>query len=243
MSGISEHKFVPGYTGMTCDHMYMNSLDDPAQCGLPGDHPLHVDKVATPKAETICTHCGELAGYSPSCGYCFDPAKYEDALRQLRDRGITGKFHSTQCLENEPAPCICGTDAINLNNIKENIMPQRVEDIEQLPLHAEATAKLEKDRITRELIDGRVALYGEPVEGFKRIAQVWSGILGTEVSATDVCLCMIGMKAVRANVTPDYSDNIDDIAGYRDIYLQIMGDDMIRARTGAEYWEEMERRG
>lgn len=126
--------------------------------------------------------------------------------------------------------------------IKENTMPQQADDINELALHNQVKAEIEEQNNVKELIDGRVALYGEPIEGFKRIAQVWSGILGTEVSATDVCLCMIGMKAVRANVSPDYSDNTDDIEGYRDIYLKIMGDDMVHARTGSEYWAEKKRR-
>lgn len=170
MSAISRHKFVPGYSGMSCDHMYINSSGDPAQCGYPGEDPIHIKN-------------------------------------------------------------------------KEITMPQQADEVHELPLHAAAQQQVEQENNVKELIDGRVALYGEPVEGFKRIAQVWSGILGTEVSATDVCLCMIGMKAVRANVSPDYSDNTDDIEGYRDIYLKIMGDDMIQARTGAEYWAEKKRRG
>lgn len=88
-----------------------------------------------------------------------------------------------------------------------------------------------------EVIDGRVSVYGEPVEGFCRIAQVWSGILGREVSATDVALCLIGMKAVRTQVTPNYSDNSDDIEGYLDIFRKIVGEDMIHARSVTEYLE------
>src|SRR5690606_14480535 len=56
-----------------------------------------------------------------------------------------------------------------MTNEKETAMPQQVDD---LPILTEAKAKVEKDNNVRELIDGRVALYGEPVECFERIAQV-----------------------------------------------------------------------
>jgi hypothetical protein len=86
-----------------------------------------------------------------------------------------------------------------------------------------------------EVIDQRVAVYGEPVNGFVRIAQVWSGILGFEVQPAQVPLCLIGMKAVRASITPDYSDNSDDIEGYLDIFRKVVGDDMIQARSVTDY--------
>lgn len=86
-----------------------------------------------------------------------------------------------------------------------------------------------------ELIDGRESVYGDPVEGFGRIAQVWSGILGVPVSPPQVALCLIGLKAVRASNTPDYSDNSDDIEGYLDIFRKVVGDQMIHARTVSEY--------
>lgn len=87
----------------------------------------------------------------------------------------------------------------------------------------------------KEVIDRRVEVYGDPTETFVRIAQVWTGILGHEVTAYDVPLLLIGMKAVRTQVTPDYSDNSDDIDGYLDIFRKLVGPDMVEARSVAEY--------
>lgn len=92
--------------------------------------------------------------------------------------------------------------------------------------------------VVADVIDGRISVYGEPVEGMARAAQIWSGILGTEVNATDVALCLIGYKLMRAAITPDYSDNADDIEGYLDIFRKIVGDDMIVARNVADYLEQ-----
>lgn len=102
----------------------------------------------------------------------------------------------------------------------------------------------ERDGFLGEVIDRRVQVYGDPVDSFARIAQVWSGILGHTVNAVDVPLMMVGLKAVRAQVMPDYSDNSDDIDGYMDIFRTLVGDDMIEARSVNEFiaqkWPEPE---
>lgn len=96
----------------------------------------------------------------------------------------------------------------------------------------------EREGVVGEVIDRRVQVYGNPVETFARIAQVWSGIIGHTVNAVEVPLMMAGMKMVRAQVMPDYSDNSDDIAGYLDIFRQLVGEDMIHARTVNEFIEK-----
>lgn len=93
----------------------------------------------------------------------------------------------------------------------------------------------ERDGHLGEVIDRRVQVYGNPVETFARIAQVWSGIIGHEIQPCEVPLMMAGMKMVRAQVMPDYSDNSDDIDGYMVIFRELIGDDMIHARTVDEY--------
>jgi hypothetical protein len=100
----------------------------------------------------------------------------------------------------------------------------------------------ERTALLGEVIDQRVAVYGNPVDTFARVAQIWSGILDTEVSAHDVALCMMGYKILRTQVCPDYSDNSDDIAGYLDIFQQIVGDDMVHARSVPEYVKAKARR-
>jgi hypothetical protein len=86
-----------------------------------------------------------------------------------------------------------------------------------------------------EFIDERSRVYGEPVDCWSRVAQVWSGVLDAEVSAADAVLCMIALKLVRTAITPDYSDNSTDIGGYLEIFRRIIGDDMIEASTVDEY--------
>jgi hypothetical protein len=84
-------------------------------------------------------------------------------------------------------------------------------------------------------IDERSRVYGEPVDCWSRVAQVWSGILDAEVSAADAVMCMMALKLVRTAITPDYSDNSTDIGGYLEIFRRIIGDDMVEASTVDEY--------
>ena len=93
--------------------------------------------------------------------------------------------------------------------------------------------------IPEEVVDGRTSVYGDPTETFSRIAQVWSGILGHTVNPTDVPLCLMGMKIIRTTQAPNYSDNSDDIEGYLDIFRKLVGEDMIHARSVAEYLNEL----
>lgn len=92
--------------------------------------------------------------------------------------------------------------------------------------------------ILGEIDDVRTKVYGDPVDTYRRVAQVWSGILGHTVQPLEVPLLMAGLKLVRTQVSPDYSDNSDDIDGYIDIFRQIVGPDMIDARTVREYIEQ-----
>lgn len=92
--------------------------------------------------------------------------------------------------------------------------------------------------LVREVIDGRIQVYGDPVVGFTRIAEVWTGILGFRVEPEQVPLMLSGMKLVRTSITPEYSDNSDDVDGYMDIFRRVMGDRIIHARTVDEYLEK-----
>jgi hypothetical protein len=45
----------------------------------------------------------------------------------------------------------------------------------------------------------------------------------------------MGYKLGRTAITPDYSDNVDDIDGYEDIFRTLIGDEMIQARDTKAY--------
>lgn len=94
----------------------------------------------------------------------------------------------------------------------------------------------------QKIVSDRVGVYGDPTESFERVAKVWSGILGFEVHAWQVPLCQAGLKLVRTNYAPDYSDNSDDVDGYMDIFRQVIGDDMVLAKTVTDYLQEKEKR-
>jgi hypothetical protein len=99
---------------------------------------------------------------------------------------------------------------------------------------AEAQA-VERDGNLGEVIDRRIQVYGGIEESWSRIAQVWSGIAGFEITASTAALMMIGLKSVRATYAPDYADNSDDVEGYLDIFRKLVGEDMIHVRSVNEY--------
>lgn len=66
-----------------------------------------------------------------------------------------------------------------------------------------------------ELIDGqRADDYGDASESFARLSRIWSGILGQEVTAAQVALCLAGLKLSRLAATPTHADSWVDLAGY-----------------------------
>ena len=73
------------------------------------------------------------------------------------------------------------------------------------------------------LLEQRGSSWGNAASTHSRIAQVWSGILDTEVTAGQVALCMAGLKLVRASVNPDDPDSFDDAEVYIDIARQCFG--------------------
>jgi hypothetical protein len=70
--------------------------------------------------------------------------------------------------------------------------------------------------------------YGHPFEDFSRTAQIWSAILGTEVTPENVALCMVGLKISR-EVNRPKRDNIVDGAGYFET-LQMVKDERKRRK-------------
>ncbi len=65
-----------------------------------------------------------------------------------------------------------------------------------------------------ELVSGdRQDAYGHPLDNLTRASKIWSVILGCEVSAEQVALCMVGMKIAR-EVNQSKPDTVVDGIGY-----------------------------
>lgn len=66
-----------------------------------------------------------------------------------------------------------------------------------------------------KIVDGeRRKVYGEPKDEFPKIAAMWSAIIGTPITAQQVCLCMIAGKLLRLASTPKHRDSLVDVCGY-----------------------------
>ena len=65
-----------------------------------------------------------------------------------------------------------------------------------------------------EMVSGeRQDAYGHPLDNFTRASKIWAVILGCEVSAEQVALCMVGMKIAR-EVNQSKPDTAVDGIGY-----------------------------
>ena len=65
------------------------------------------------------------------------------------------------------------------------------------------------------LVNGaRAQDYGDAYDNHERIANMWSVLLGTNVTVSQVYQCMVAVKLARLIVTPDHEDSWVDICGY-----------------------------
>lgn len=72
----------------------------------------------------------------------------------------------------------------------------------------------------RRAIRERRQQHGEPGEHFKAVAGVWSILLGHEVTAHQVCLCLAAQKLIRES-HQHLDDNLTDAVGYLDCLHEI----------------------
>jgi hypothetical protein len=67
----------------------------------------------------------------------------------------------------------------------------------------------------KKLINGdRHDDYGSAEQNHERIAAIWSAVLGVNVEAWQVALCMAGVKMARLAFDPTKEDSWVDLAGY-----------------------------
>ena len=95
-----------------------------------------------------------------------------------------------------------------------------------------------KNEDTKELLNSRESTYGNVVDNAQRVANMWNGYLGTDIiTAADMMMMMALYKAYRFKVTPDYSDNINDVLGYAEIVRNVQRETggLIDAETVKEY--------
>lgn len=71
--------------------------------------------------------------------------------------------------------------------------------------------------------------YGHPLDDFSRTGALWSAVLGVDVTAEQVALCMALVKISRLCNTPDHWDSVVDLAGYANCYGMVLTE---RARRG-----------
>lgn len=77
-----------------------------------------------------------------------------------------------------------------------------------------------------DLMDGeRAKDYGDAYEMHRRIAAGWSEILGVDVAAHEVALCMAWLKISRLVETPGHEDSYVDLVAYGSLAGEIQARD------------------
>lgn len=78
---------------------------------------------------------------------------------------------------------------------------------------AEVVEHIEQE--ARRLVHGeRAQTYGHPRGDFDIVANLWSALLGVEVTAEKVAILMIAFKLARLSKTPTHRDSKVDVIGY-----------------------------
>ncbi len=71
-----------------------------------------------------------------------------------------------------------------------------------------------------ELVDGdRQQDYGHPIDNHTRTAKMWSALLGVEVTAEQVCLCMVALKMSRQCHKPGRDNLVDGCGWLRNVEI------------------------
>ena len=87
---------------------------------------------------------------------------------------------------------------------------------------------MKRDKLLDEaknLVNGpRAKDYGDAYENHERVAQLWSTILGQDVSVSQVYQCLMALKLARLIVSPTHTDSWVDIAGYASLGGEIKDD-------------------
>ena len=100
---------------------------------------------------------------------------------------------------------------------------------------------------TKDLLDGRSATYGNRIINMESAAEMVNSYLaGVEqregkriIDGADFAMIMVLYKIYRFAVAPNYGDNIDDIEGYTAIARELLGDNLVAAKSAEEYQKSL----
>lgn len=104
--------------------------------------------------------------------------------------------------------------------VREKVLQSGDEDLP--PLGSMPASGEEMLRQAAQTVEERRKTYGDPIPHFRAVAKRWSLRFGQEITAAQVVLCMIDLKAERLDHDPTHADSILDIAGYAAILQEIV---------------------
>jgi len=96
--------------------------------------------------------------------------------------------------------------------------------VERINEDATVTSRYQLLQRAADTVAARGKNYGTPASNFERVAVLWTGILGMEVSSTDVALMMVALKLARLCEDDRHLDSWIDIAGYAACGFEVVND-------------------
>ena len=74
------------------------------------------------------------------------------------------------------------------------------------------------------LLAVRGSAYGSPLINHQRIADLWSAYLRHDIQPEQAAMMMALLKVARLIQSPEHADSIHDLAGYVEVYRQIINE-------------------
>ena len=74
------------------------------------------------------------------------------------------------------------------------------------------------------LLAVRGSAYGSPLVNHERIADLWSAYLRHDIKPEQAAMMMALLKVARLIQSPEHADSIHDLAGYVEVYRQIINE-------------------
>ena len=168
--------------------------------------------VPSEKNEYLCHHCNlGSAAHTPAVPGQVDTSGDSDRMQSL-PKGIL-----EMGVTMEGPPHVTEEDLLNASSRVINSMPKEVQDALARDVAMAYDVAVGEENILEEanrlVSQDRQDTYGHPADNFKRLALMWQGVLGVEVTPQQVALCMVCLKVARES-TRHARDNVVDIAGY-----------------------------
>ena len=83
---------------------------------------------------------------------------------------------------------------------------------------------MKKIQSVDKLLEEKAKDYGDPIDYFSQLAQIWGAMLGKTISTNQVVAMYVAAKALRGFNKPDHYDSFLDVKGYGEIGCNLINE-------------------